>query len=420
MYCVNCGKEVPDSAKFCGHCGQDPRQPQSVGDTKPQKTVQAQRPAAQPSAAEAKPRSPLRWIIPVGLILAAAAVVFFVLPALNPPDQDLVNASIQLTVAAGEQAAAPAEPINTQAPAPSATPEESVSAAEIEPTATQETAAEHAPQIAFASDRSNGNQIWIINQDGSDLQQLTNLPGGACQPSWAPDGSALAFTSPCDGNRSSYPNAAIFMYTMESGAITQLSEGPGDYDPAWSPNGDHIAFTSLRLGRSQIFYYFLNSEQSIDQSSPSVYEYQPAWSADASQMALVSTANGDELIFFFNLLDGQRIQLLTSEQSEGKLVSSPRWAPDGQGIYYTRTPRSGGFAELYYLPMPGDPAAHQAFFSEAVPGRDVSFSADGEWIAFESWPNTDNHDIWLATSAGQDRTRLTDNLANEYDAAWRP
>src|SRR5215208_3215122 len=43
-------------------------------------------------------------------------------------------------------------------------------------------------QIVFASSRSVVPQLYLVNADGTDLTQLTNMENGACQPSWSPDG----------------------------------------------------------------------------------------------------------------------------------------------------------------------------------------------------------------------------------------
>ena len=64
-------------------------------------------------------------------------------------------------------------------------------------------------QVAFASDREGPPQIYLVNVDGTGLVPLTNLPDGACQPFWAPDGRALVFTSPCEGSQETYPGAGL-------------------------------------------------------------------------------------------------------------------------------------------------------------------------------------------------------------------
>ncbi len=102
-------------------------------------------------------------------------------------------------------------------------------------------------QIAFASDRSGLPQVWLINADGTNLQQITNTQQGACQPSWSPDGMQIVFISPCDTHRERYSGASLFIINVDGTEMMPLpTVGGGDYDPAWSPDGEKIVFTTLR------------------------------------------------------------------------------------------------------------------------------------------------------------------------------
>src|SRR3984885_5211725 len=49
-------------------------------------------------------------------------------------------------------------------------------------------------QIAFVSDRSGSPEIWLADQDGSNLRKLTSFNGpwlGSIR--WSPDGKTIAF-----------------------------------------------------------------------------------------------------------------------------------------------------------------------------------------------------------------------------------
>jgi acylaminoacyl-peptidase len=51
-------------------------------------------------------------------------------------------------------------------------------------------------QVAFQSDRSGSPQIWLMNTDGGEAEQLTTFKHGASQPNFSPCGTYLIFTAP--------------------------------------------------------------------------------------------------------------------------------------------------------------------------------------------------------------------------------
>jgi Tol biopolymer transport system component len=55
-----------------------------------------------------------------------------------------------------------------------------------------------------------------------------------------------------------------------------------------------------------------------------------------------------------------------------------------------------------------------------VPAREAKFSPDGLWLVFESWPDGSNHDIYIMSASGANRTRLSDAPGDDFDAVWSP
>jgi len=104
-------------------------------------------------------------------------------------------------------------------------------------------------RIAFVSNRSGSNEIWVSQDDGSAPLQLTFFQGPqAGSPRWSPDGKSIVFDSRPDGN------ADIFTINSQGGQprrlTTELSE---DIVPSWSRDGQAIYFNSNRSGSSQIW-----------------------------------------------------------------------------------------------------------------------------------------------------------------------
>jgi hypothetical protein len=87
-----------------------------------------------------------------------------------------------------------------------------------------------AEQIAFVSNDSGNDEIWIVNRDGSGSRQLTRDEYGWWDkhPSWSPDGSKIVFWSNRTGNRQ------IWVMDADGGNLYSLSHtGFNDWDPVW-------------------------------------------------------------------------------------------------------------------------------------------------------------------------------------------
>ncbi len=99
----------------------------------------------------------------------------------------------------------------------------------------------------------------------------------------------------------------------------------------------------------------------------------------------------------------------------------PVWSPDRQLIVFTQSVNAG-VPRLMAARYP-DGAADEFRvypFAGNVPMRKADFSPDGLWLAVESWPDGENHDIYVMTPNGAERTQLTTDPALDFDPAWRP
>lgn len=101
--------------------------------------------------------------------------------------------------------------------------------------------------ILFLSDRSGGNNVWIIDRKKEDTIQLTKGNTSKMQSAdWSPDGNYVAVSK---GTR----NFKLHLYHKDGGGGTQLIEKPDNLkvsEPTFSANGRHIWF-SQRTGAWQ-------------------------------------------------------------------------------------------------------------------------------------------------------------------------
>ena len=105
-------------------------------------------------------------------------------------------------------------------------------------------------QIAFISDRTGLPQLYIMNSDGSSVQQMTD-GGYASSPSWSSNGQFLAFA----WDRKYGPGAPggqdIYVMEVATRKWTQLTHDGGRCDfPSWSPDNRHIVYANSADGRA--------------------------------------------------------------------------------------------------------------------------------------------------------------------------
>jgi len=92
-------------------------------------------------------------------------------------------------------------------------------------------------RIAFQSNRTGNHEIFVMNPDGTDVQQLTSHAATDAAPEWSPDGKRIAFQSNRDGNDD------IWLMNADGSGLVQLTDNSvRDAKPSWSPDGKRIAF----------------------------------------------------------------------------------------------------------------------------------------------------------------------------------
>jgi TolB protein len=106
-------------------------------------------------------------------------------------------------------------------------------------------------QLALISGRTGLPQLYIMNADGSSVQQMTD-GGYASSPSWSPNGQFIAFA----WNRKYGPGAPggqdIYIMEVATKKWWQLTHENGRCDfPTWSPDGRHIAYANSSDGRAE-------------------------------------------------------------------------------------------------------------------------------------------------------------------------
>ena len=99
-------------------------------------------------------------------------------------------------------------------------------------------------QVAFTSDRSGSQQVWVANRDGSSLRSVTQLPDATMSlGSWSPDSRSLTFDATMG------ESTHIYVVTPNGGPVKRLTAGNAtEIDPEWSRDGRSIYYSSNGSG----------------------------------------------------------------------------------------------------------------------------------------------------------------------------
>jgi Tol biopolymer transport system component len=105
-------------------------------------------------------------------------------------------------------------------------------------------------RIAFSSNWRIGHQIYVVAVANGDVDRVSPLTSGGCEPRFRPDGRRLAYVS--RGHLGS--TSRLVEHDLETGEERVLVGWPAlNYDPVYSPDGSEIAFASNVTGTFAIY-----------------------------------------------------------------------------------------------------------------------------------------------------------------------
>lgn len=246
------------------------------------------------------------------------------------------------------------------------------------PLVTQPLFSEHSGgnRIAFDSRRSGNLDIYIINADGTNLQQLTGTSGAERGPAWSPDGSQIAFYGASTENG----NYDIYVINTDGTNLRNLTNSPDSDDryPTWSPDGTRIAFHSNQNGDFDIFVIDAGGDSMRAVTTGSADDIGPDWSPDGTQIAYhTSQWDFPYELAILDLNSGQVRRLTNNDDTN----TFPTWSPNGRQIVYNAISSIDASANIYVMDTDGSNRRQLTFDQE----RNVfpDWSADGTQIIFQ-------------------------------------
>ncbi|MSP13123.1 MAG: DNRLRE domain-containing protein [Chloroflexi bacterium] len=185
-------------------------------------------------------------------------------------------------------------------------------------------------------------RLYVADANGGNVQPLTQNVGLANDqhPSWAPDGSRIAFASDREGTWQ------IYLITLGGSGLVKLTEAAGfNQAPAWSPDGSTILFQTNRDGNWEIYAMNVDGANQRNLTLSAADEVEPTWSPDSRLIAFASNRAGASTYDVYGMeRDGRNPRRLTSGPGNNRY---PAWAPDGSGLAFV-SDRDGN-PEIYTM-----------------------------------------------------------------------
>ncbi len=191
-------------------------------------------------------------------------------------------------------------------------------------------------QIAFSAADELGYNIYVMNADGSGLHSLTSDTAVNLHPTWNPDATAIAYSSdrqdPHAGDVGAITQSDIWVATVNGQSSTDLTPNSeaDNVDPSWAPDGTAIAFASNRTDNYDIYTMASDGGAVTSLTSRPGADTFPAWSPDGSMIAFSGNQDDTYDVFVMNS-DGTATRDITNDRYND---TAPAWAPDQTALAF--------------------------------------------------------------------------------------
>jgi len=218
--------------------------------------------------------------------------------------------------------------------------------------------------------------LWLINGDGSSLRRVTDCTPTVCEDGggvWSPDGTRIAFVRSVGNWR---PGSGIYTVAPDGSGLSLLA--PGGDDPVWSPDGTKMAFEAVEGLQARMYVIDADGsdrrllvEGSGFPSGPG--PYRPTWSPDSSQIAYMFQPGGPHR-YVYELrvigLDGSNARTRFRSECCVDNWLPPLWSPDGSSIAFGWGTRVGSRTGCFLI----DPDGNHLRLLGRVWGAEGAFS----------------------------------------------
>jgi Tol biopolymer transport system component len=250
---------------------------------------------------------------------------------------------------------------------------------------------------------SNDIEIYTVRADGTRLRPLTNNDVADLAPSWAPDGSRLAFLR----QRGRQSKNDIWVMNA-SGRRQRLVARNGSVltVPSWTPDGRRIRFNRGR-------WTYSISAAGGDERRLMPARYMSSWSPDGTKLAYLRDRPSGGQYVFIARPDGTHARPVATVDHADRLS----WSPDGTTLALG-SDAHGEERGIYTIRVDG--SQETRVVTTPYAGSSASFSPDGTALAFNAGTGYPTSRIEVIGVDGSGRRLVTAARGANADPDWQP
>jgi Tol biopolymer transport system component len=259
--------------------------------------------------------------------------------------------------------------------------------------------------IAFVSNISGRNNLWLVPAEGGWPSQLTISDQRQSRPAWSPDGKWIAYQSDYDGDE----QWDIFLVSPETGQVVNLTNTRqiAEQHPVWSPDGRYLAYVvkpkTSSVFEIDVYDTLLRDVKHATTGTPKDrMNVDPVWSPDGKWIAYTQkqSKGTDSNILLAEVASGKST-LLTPHDSK-QLYTANDFSPDGKTLLITSN-AANGYENAGLLALGSKRVTWLTHDKWEIEGG--NFSPDGKQVLWTA--NVDgNADIYLHELASGKTTSL--------------
>lgn len=262
--------------------------------------------------------------------------------------------------------------------------------------------------IAFTSNRTGNYQIFTMNPDGTDVQQVTDTNSDNYFSSWSPDGQRIVF----DSNRNDDFN--LYVMDADGSNVVQITTAFGeDSFGQWSPDGRQLTFVSNRSGQRDIYLVNVDGSDERQLTFSDSDDNHPTWSPNGEFIVFESDRNGVYQLFGITP-DGTEEWQITNNVFDSY---SPTWSEVSPELVFSGY--DGETAGIYTIDYHGYKLNQVTDVPFAI-STFSDFSPDSGQIIFESDMSGDR-EVYRIDTDGANMVNLTNSInSDDLDPGWQP